>query len=649
MRSTLSGWPRAGFNSRAVLWKGQDVSELVDPITEDCQVTFQPSGRRSIVPIGTTLLDAGRCAGLLMSAACGGVGICGKCRIAVIGGELSSPEAEEAAFLEANASVPSARLACKARVLSSAVIEVPSELIGSEQSIQFDAPERLAVRDPLIRRYRVHVDPPSMEDARSDYARIADALTREAAREDWTMDPSVVRQFGELYAFQELTAFCRGGEVIGIAGGEQKALGLAVDLGCTKVAVYLLDLESGEQLAAAGVPNPQIPFGEDLISRLVYAVKSPEQAAELASRVRESIASLAAKLCGTAAVELSQIADVCVVGNTAMMHLFLQLPVARLLHAPFVAAIDCEVELMANELGWNFAPRAGVHVLPSVGGFVGADHVAMILAQDIDRAEKVTVGIDIGTNTEIVVRDPARGTFLTTSVPSGPVLEGGHISNGMRAAAGAIDKFFLLDGELKFHTIGDARPIGICGSGVLDLLSSMRRMGAIDERGCILATGFGDKPRGMSSYQVVPAEHSGHGNEIVLTQHDVTQVQLAKAAIFAGISTLLSVAEIPVEKVDEVVVAGQFGSCLDLASAVAIGLLPTLPNARYTQVGNAAGRGAQMALISSGERARARRIAKCATRVELKQHRIFDQLMARATRFPRISVPAHAPLAKATR
>jgi uncharacterized 2Fe-2S/4Fe-4S cluster protein (DUF4445 family) len=261
----------------------------------------------------------------------------------------------------------------------------------------------------------------------------------------------------------------------------------------------------------------------------------------------------------------------------------------------------------------------------------------MILAQDIDRTEKVTVGIDIGTNTEIVVRDPASGKLLTTSVPSGPVFEGGHISNGMRAAAGAIDKFFLLDGELSFHTIGDARPIGICGSGVLDLLASMLRMGAIDERGRILDTSDGDKPRALPSFLVVPAEQSGHGNEIVLTQHDVTQVQLAKAAIFAGISTLLSIAEIPAEGVAEVVVAGQFGSCLDLASAVAIGLLPTLPNARYVQVGNAAGRGAQMALVSIGERARARRIAKCATRVELKQYRIFDQFMARATRFPRVS------------
>jgi uncharacterized 2Fe-2S/4Fe-4S cluster protein (DUF4445 family) len=589
------------------------------------------------VPAGTTLLDAGRRAGLLLTAACGGVGVCGKCRVAVIGGELSSPEAEEQAFLKANGSVPGARLACKARVLSSTVIEVPSALTGSQQSIHFDAPETLPISDPLIRAFRLCIDPPTMGDARSDYARISDALAQEAGVEEWTMHPSVARQFGELCASQQLTVFCRSSEIIGIAGGEQKAVGLAVDLGCTKIAAYLRDLENGEQLAAAGVPNPQIPFGEDLISRLVYAVRAPEQAAELASRVRESIASLAVELCSAAGVHPCQIADVCVVGNTAMMHLFLQLPVARLLHAPFVAAIDCEVELMASELGWSFAPRSGVHVLPSIGGFVGADHVAMILAQDIDRTEKVTVGIDIGTNTEIVVRDPASGKLLTTSVPSGPVFEGGHISNGMRAAAGAIDKFFLLDGELSFHTIGDARPIGICGSGVLDLLASMLRMGAIDERGRILDTSDGDKPRALPSFLVVPAEQSGHGNEIVLTQHDVTQVQLAKAAIFAGISTLLSIAEIPAEGVAEVVVAGQFGSCLDLASAVAIGLLPTLPNARYVQVGNAAGRGAQMALVSIGERARARRIAKCATRVELKQYRIFDQFMARATRFPRVS------------
>jgi uncharacterized 2Fe-2S/4Fe-4S cluster protein (DUF4445 family) len=601
------------------------------------------------VPEGTTLLEAGRHAGLLLSAACGGVGVCGKCRVEVVSGRCSSPEDEELEFLNAYGGVPGTRLACRARVLSAAVIEVPNELTGSKQSIQFDAPERLLVRDPLVRQYRVRMDPPSMANARSDYARISDALTGETGSESWTMHPNVARQFGELYAFQQLTAFCRGGEIIGLAGGEQRALGLAIDLGCTKIAAYLLDLESGEQLAAAGVPNPQIPYGEDLISRLVYAVKAPGQAAELSRRVRESIAGLAAELCSSAGAQTGQIADVCVVGNTAMMHLFLQLPVARLLHAPFVAAMDCEVELTASELGWSFAPRAGVHVLPSIGGFVGADHVAMILAQGIDRTEKVTVGIDIGTNTEIVLRDPASGKLLTTSVPSGPVFEGGHISNGMRAAAGAIDKFFLLDGELRFHTIGDARPIGICGSGVLDLVASMRRMGTIDERGRILGASAGDQPRGISSYQVVLAEQSGHGNEIVLTQHDVTQVQLAKAAIFAGISTLLHIAEIPVESVREVVVAGQFGSCLDLASAVAIGLLPTLPNARYTQVGNAAGRGAQMALVSGDERVRAKRIAKSAMRVELKSYRIFDHLMARGTRFPRLSAPAHGSQAKVVR
>jgi len=584
------------------------------------------------VPAGTTLLEAGRRAGLMLAAACGGVGTCGKCRVTVTSGELSAPEEEELRFLGANGSKSGMRLACTARVLSSTVVDVPAEFSGAEQSVHVDASEKLPVVNPLIHTHALHIEMPTMEDAWSDYARITNALTLATGDAMWIMHPAIARQFDELNTPSELLAICRGHEIVGIAEAASRTVGLAVDLGCTKIAAYLMNLETGEQLAAIGVPNPQLPFGEDLISRLVYAANSPARAAELAGRVRESIGALAVELCQSAGVKLSQIADACVVGNTAMMHLLLQLPVTRLLHAPFVAAIDCAQNLLASDLGWSFAPRAMVHILPSIGGFVGADHVAMILAEGIDRTDKVTVGIDIGTNTEIVVRDAARGKFLTTSVPSGPVFEGGHITDGMRAAKGAIDKFFLLDGKLKFHTIGEVPPIGICGSGVLDLLAVLRHTGEIDERGHIVHSG--NNGRRELSIRVTCATETGHGREITFTQHDVTQVQLAKAAIYAGISTLLDIAGIPSEKVQEVIVAGQFGLYLHLSSALATGMLPTLPNACYRQVGNAAGRGAKLALLSRSERARARQIAKSAQRIELKQHSMFDREMARGTRFP---------------
>ncbi len=274
-------------------------------------------------------------------------------------------------------------------------------------------------------------------------------------------------------------------------------------------------------------------------------------------------------------------------------------------------------------------------MLPSIGGFVGADHVAMILSHGIDRSDKVTIGIDIGTNTEIVVHDPRSGAFVATSVPSGPAFEGGHVSDGMRAASGAIEKIFFVDGKLRFQTIDGSAPIGICGSGIVDLLAELWRLNYIDERGHLVRHGELVRAGNCGlEFLVVPALNSGSEHDIALTQHDITELQLAKAAIFAGIATLLEITGTNVGEVQEMVVAGAFGSYLDLRSAVAIGLLPRLPNATYSQIGNAAGAGAKLALISRAGREQARSIAERVTRIELKQHENFNRLLAKATQLP---------------
>jgi uncharacterized 2Fe-2S/4Fe-4S cluster protein (DUF4445 family) len=433
----------------------------------------------------------------------------------------------------------------------------------------------------------------------------------------------------------EITAYSRGDELIGFSGPRRSAVGLAVDVGCTKIASYLVDLKTGTQLAACGVPNPQVPYGEDLITRLVFAAKSAAQAALMAQLVRQAIRDLAAEMCSQSNIHTNEIADICIVGNTAMTHLLLGMPVEQLLSAPFVSSIDRDVEVETSELTLEFAPGAKVHVLPSIGGFVGADHVAMILAHGIDRSDGVTIGIDIGTNTEIVVHDPRSGAFVATSVPSGPAFEGGHISDGMRAASGAIEKVFFVDGKLQYRTVDGSVPIGICGSGIVDLLSELWRLKHIDGRGHLVRGGECVRAGKCGlEFLVVPALNSGGERDIVLTQHDISELQLAKAAIFAGIATLLEITGTKVEDVQEMVVAGAFGSYLDLRSAVAIGLLPRLPNAQYAQIGNAAGAGAKRALISRSERERARSIAKRVTRIELKQHENFNGLLARATRLP---------------
>lgn len=541
---------------------------MTDELRELRQIVFQPVGKRVTASAGATLLEAGRAAGLVLSANCGGIGVCRRCRVSVLSGEMEPPVPAERASLSPAELEAGERLACRARIRSDVAIHVPASFLTGHQRLQLDGEEAPLVCEPLIERAR-------------------------------------------------------------------PAFGLAVDLGCTKIAGYLVDLHSGRQLAAEGVPNPQISFGEDLISRLVFAAAGEEQASRLAHAVRSAINELAGSLCRRGGVERDAIADACIVGNTAMMHLLLALPVAQLLHAPFVSAIDGALDLAAEALGLRLAAGARVHVPPSIGGFVGADHVAMILARSIDRANGTVVGVDIGTNTEIVLAKPAAGLMLVTSVPSGPAFEGGHIRDGMRAAAGAIERVLLENGALRSKTVEDAAPVGLCGSGVVDLVAQLWQSGRVNERGALLA-GSESVRAGREGHELVlvGASASGHGREIVLTQQDITEIQLAKAAVHAGIRSLLDLTRTALEEVDELIVAGAFGSHLDLESAVTIGLLPRLPNARYRQVGNAAGVGAKMLLVSGSARARAREIAQRAQRVELKSYEGFNRLLARATRFP---------------
>ncbi len=603
----------------------------------ECRVVFQPIGTRVVVKAGTTLLQAGRAAGLLLSAHCGGAGLCGRCQLTVVSGQMEPPSEIEQGFLDSAELAPGVRLACEARVASSVVVQIPPESLATGQRLQLSGTQSAAYCQPLIHSHPLTLHPPELTDSRSDYRRVADALNASVAPRDWTMHPQAAAQLTSMARASgwSLTVYAHGSHIIGFSHPQRPALGLALDIGCTKIAAYLLDLHTGAQLSAAGAPNPQLAYGEDLITRLMFAARGQELADLMAQLVRDAINDLASKLSSQAETALHEIADICIVGNTAMLHLLLNLPVQQLLHAPFISSIDRDIDVSASALALHAAPGAQVHLLPAIGGFVGADHVAMILAHGIEHSSRVTIAIDIGTNTEIVVRNPRNGAFVATSVPSGPAFEGGHVIDGMRAASGAIEKALFVDGHLQLRTIDGSAPIGICGSGTIDLLAELYRLNYIDIRGHLLRRDeFVRAGKGGPEFLVVPAAASGHGRDIVLTQHDITETQLAKAAIAAGITTLLEIARTSPEDVEEMVVAGAFGTFLDLDNAVAIGLLPRLPHAEYMQIGNAAGAGAKMALISSHSREQARLIARTVTRVELKQHETFNRALARATRFP---------------
>jgi uncharacterized 2Fe-2S/4Fe-4S cluster protein (DUF4445 family) len=318
------------------------------------------------------------------------------------------------------------------------------------------------------------------------------------------------------------------------------------------------------------------------------------------------------------------------VGNTCMHHLALGLPVTSLGLAPYVPVLSDAYDLKARDLGLDLAPGAGVHLLPNIAGFVGADHVAMVLATGIHEADRVTVGLDIGTNTEIVLA--AGNRLLSCSCASGPAFEGAHIRDGMRAAPGAVERVQLVDDRVEYQTIDDAPPVGLCGSGILDGVAEMLRIGVLRASGAIVP---GSHPRVRGSgrtaeFLLVPAGERGAPRDVAITRKDVNEIQLAKAAIRAGIEVLLSEAALEAAQIEKVVVAGAFGTYLDVGSALAIGMFPSLPSDRFMQVGNAAGMGAKMALVSRRSREVAQEIARRVAYIELTTNPRFVEFYTAA-------------------
>jgi uncharacterized 2Fe-2S/4Fe-4S cluster protein (DUF4445 family) len=542
--------------------------------------------------------------------------------------------------------VPGERLACRVRVEEDLSVHVPGSSLFSAQRLQAEGRTRTVAVDPFVRSVPVAAEPPSREDGRADLERVVQALGAEPGIPAPRAEPAVLRQLSPLARERnwQLTAHLRDGEIVGFSLGGRGAVGLAVDLGSTKVAGYLVDLATGAELAAGGTPNPQIAYGEDVVSRLGHASRSREGARELASVLRDTVDALAGELAQRAGVARDQIADACLVGNTAIVHLLLELPAGPLSVSPFVSATSFPMDCKAREIGLTLAPGAYVHVLPAVGGFVGADHTAMILASELDCFEGTALGVDIGTNTEVVVTCPARQQFLSASCASGPAFEGAHMRDGMRAAPGAIESVRLTPDGPRVETIGDALPVGICGSGIVDAVAELRRTGILEDRGRFRrdTPGVRRGTRG-DEFVLVPGERSGTGRDVVITQKDVSEIQLAKGAIAAGIATLMEAARVAPGEVDEVVVAGAFGSYLNLESARAIGLLPRLPRARYLQVGNAAGEGAKLALLSRAERRRAGEIGRRLRHVELNNQPGFRSALTRALRFPEIPPDPFTP------
>ena len=582
------------------------------------QIDFEPVGRRGECPSGYSLLDCARQLGVDLANLCGGAGSCGRCVVQVLDGKLSEPAAGEAEFLSSNELAEGYRLACRTIALGDCKVRVPPESLTAPQRTQIEGEETPIAPEPPVQTYLVTLQAPSLDDLRASAERLLEALAQQHGVLPTQIDLTALRDLspGPRSEDWQVRVAMRDEEIVALLPPEASSLGLAVDLGTTKIAAYLIDLETGQTLASRGIMNPQIAYGEDVIARLAFAWREPAGAEKMQGLIVEPINQVAGAMCAEGGFDPASIVEAVVVGNTAMHHLFLRLPVEQLARAPYVPAVASALDVKARDLGLEIAPGAYVHLLPNIAGYVGADHVAMLLAIEMAQAEGVVLALDIGTNTEVCLAN--RGKLASLSCASGPAFEGAHIKHGMRAANGAIEHLRIAGDQIEYQTIGGAPPAGICGSGILDALAQLYQAGVVDRNGYM-----GEHPRVRDAtdpreFVLVDSDDGANGHpEITFTQKDVRELQLAKGAMRTGIDVLLETNGLTADDIDRVIIAGAFGTYIDVASAMTIGMLPRLPLDRFRQVGNAAGMGAKLALISRSKRSEAQAIASRVGYIEL--------------------------------
>ena len=604
------------------------------------QVDLEPIGRRVESAAGQTVLDAARAAGVEMVAVCGGAGWCYTCVIRPLTGKFSPLTQAEQDGLSPEQLAAGYRLACQAEPLSDVKVEIPPDSLATQQRLQLEGQGVEYAPAPLVEAVDVTVAPADLDDLRADATRLQDAV--EAIQGTRPIFPHcILRDLSPQLRAQGWSArlgvrrpdqAAHTGQVVTVTPLGAPLLGLAVDIGTTKIAAYLVDLATGRTLAKAGAVNPQVAYGEDVVSRIAYTNEHADGRTVLQARLAETLNRLVAELCAEAGAAQAQVADAVIVGNTAMHHLFAGLPVEQLGHAPYVPAISDPLDVPARDLGLELARGAYVYLPSNIAGFVGADHVAMALGAGAWETDRTVVAVDVGTNTEVTVTKDGR--IWCCSCASGPAFEGAHIRDGMRAAPGAIERVQIVDGKPRLKTIGDLPPVGICGSGIMDAVSELLRVGVINRKG-VIAEGMPGVglDNDLLHYVLAAPAVTGHGRTIVVTRKDINEIQLAKAAIRVGVDILLHEAGAGYEEIEEFIVAGAFGTYLDIASTVRTGMFPALPLERFKQVGNAAGAGARQMLISAERRMFAAQRARQVSYVELTVHPEFTRNYLKALYF----------------
>ena len=628
------------------------------------RVVFQPSGRRGQVDEDRTLLEASRELGADIESICGGTQRCGKCQVKIEQGRfdrlgidsemshLSEWQPSEAKFIDAEERAAGYRLACAARLKGDVLVFVPEGSRAGEQVIRKDARDIDIVLDPAIKLYPMELVNPSLEDPLGDFERVTQGLDRAYGLKSMTIDHLLLRYLPEVLRkadWKVTAAVWNDREIIRIQSGwVDECWGVAIDIGTTTVAAYLCNLKTGKVDAVESMMNPQVAYGEDVMSRITYCTDHPDKGlAEMTGRLVEGLNGLITRAAERKGIDTEDILDMTVVGNTAMHHLFLKINPQYIGRSPFAPAVHTSMDIKARDLGLAINRSAYVHVLPIEAGFVGADNVGVLICEEPHRADPVQLIIDIGTNGELVVGNKNR--LISASCATGPALEGAQISFGMRAAPGAIERV-RIDPEtfdVDYKLIGreqwrrDSRPEemeakGICGSGIIDVMGELYRSGIVRKSGAfnkdLNTSRLRKNSGGTFEFVVARKEETSIGRDIVVTQGDIRQIQLAKAAIYAGAKLMMR--RMGINQIDRVVIAGAFGSYVDKEEALIIGMLPDIAPEKIVAVGNAAGDGARIALLNREKREEARRVARQVEYAELTLEEGFQEEFVAALPIP---------------
>jgi uncharacterized 2Fe-2S/4Fe-4S cluster protein (DUF4445 family) len=630
------------------------------------RVVFTPSGKRGSFPVGTPVLDAARSLGVDVDSVCGGRGLCGRCQVTCAEGEFSkhaihslaenlTPIGEvETRYSQRRKIKPLAegrRLSCQAQIQGDLVIDVPPESQMHRQVVRKAAEHRDITLDTGVHLYYIEVREADMHEAGGDVQRLLQALESSWELGNLTFDTEILPDIQAALRkgdWSVTVAVHNSRDVIAVwPGFKGDGFGLAIDIGSTTIAAHLCNLTSGEVVATGGIMNPQIRFGEDLMSRVSYVMMHPEGANELTESVRTGINDLIKDVASEAGIDVEDIVEITIAGNPIMHHLFLGISPVELGTAPFALATDEAINLWAPELGIKVNKGARVYVLPCIAGHVGADAAAMILAEEPYLLDEISLVVDVGTNAEIVLGNKDR--LLACSSPTGPAFEGAQISCGQRAAPGAIERV-RVDSETleaRFSVIGselwsdeegfqdsiDAFGVtGICGSGIIEVVAEMYLAGIITEDGVVDGTLASRSDRIIEDGRTYSFLLHDGAQRIVVTQNDVRQIQLAKAALYAGVKLLLDRAGI--EKVDRIRLAGAFGSHIDTKYAMVLGLIPDCDLDKVASAGNAAGTGARIALLNVGARREIEKVVRSVEKIETAIEPKFQEYFVDAMALP---------------